>query len=397
MVLMFFLSKFTGIENSQLGLGLTGFILLTVNLIPLIFISSGISLGVGLFANSFKEANSYFTPVIFLFMIPAYIANTSSVELNIVSAVIPIVNTTLLIRSVLVNDINLNLFAVTLVVNGLFAVMSLVFMVKVFGTEKIIFGSGKELDITLNRKKIKEKTYLDSDDTLLALALIIVLYIYSSLLLPSFTDIYFITLFTQYGLFALLPICILWYGKADLKKSLGITLPKFKWVVYSTIIYLGAFSIIIIYQFFISKYIDYSPTLVELENFFSGLTPGKKFLLIALTPGICEEILFRGFALKPLQKNLGSKWSIIITGIIFSIIHLDILRLFPTLLLGLAFGYIAVKSGSILLPIIFHIINNSLAIFWPENFQNQLVFLVPIATIFLLLSLKIIVKYYKTS
>ncbi len=76
---------------------------------------------------------------------------------------------------------------------------------------------------------------------------------------------------------------------------------------------------------------------------------------------IGEEFLFRGILqriLTNLAKN--SHWGIIISGFIFSAIHMQFYGFFPRWLLGIMFGYMFVWSGSLWLPILAHFINNSL-------------------------------------
>jgi len=55
-------------------------------------------------------------------------------------------------------------------------------------------------------------------------------------------------------------------------------------------------------------------------------------------------------------------YPIFTTAILFAIFHLDPFRFLPVLLLGILLGYIAMKTGSIVNSMFFHIINNSLAI-----------------------------------
>ena len=83
--------------------------------------------------------------------------------------------------------------------------------------------------------------------------------------------------------------------------------------------------------------------------------------IIAIMAGLAEELFFRG-ALQTLlsritkNKHLG----IWITAIIFSTIHFQFNGFFPRMLLGAAFGYLLVWSGSLWIPIFAHTIHNAL-------------------------------------
>jgi len=86
------------------------------------------------------------------------------------------------------------------------------------------------------------------------------------------------------------------------------------------------------------------------------------FLLVAVLVPIYEEVIFRGIVLSSTEKHIGFISANILQAVFFALIH-DSLFLFPFyFLFGLICGYLAKKSGGLLGGIIFHSINNSLAI-----------------------------------
>lgn len=95
-------------------------------------------------------------------------------------------------------------------------------------------------------------------------------------------------------------------------------------------------------------------------------TPGGllfNIFMIAVLPAIGEELLFRGVIQKILTdwtKNI--HWGIWISAILFSALHLQFYGFIPRMLLGVAFGYLLVWSGSVWLPIVAHFINNAVAV-----------------------------------
>ena len=84
-------------------------------------------------------------------------------------------------------------------------------------------------------------------------------------------------------------------------------------------------------------------------------------LIVAALPGICEELLFRGFLLTGKRKKYSDTFSIILVGFLFGAFHLDPYRFFPVSLLGILFGYMVVKTGSIFTGMIAHSTNNAIA------------------------------------
>jgi len=96
----------------------------------------------------------------------------------------------------------------------------------------------------------------------------------------------------------------------------------------------------------------------SLQDVFTSLPMGIAFFIIAGSPAICEEALVRGFILASFE-SLQKKWLIVlIVGILFGIFHLDYYRFLPTAILGMVLSYIMVETKNILLPALFHFINN---------------------------------------
>jgi membrane protease YdiL (CAAX protease family) len=81
-------------------------------------------------------------------------------------------------------------------------------------------------------------------------------------------------------------------------------------------------------------------------------------LLMALTPAICEEALFRGPILRGLASRFSPLGAAVLTGLLFGLYHVDVWRLVPTAVLGVILSLIALHSGSIIPSMLAHFINN---------------------------------------
>lgn len=86
------------------------------------------------------------------------------------------------------------------------------------------------------------------------------------------------------------------------------------------------------------------------------------FIMIALVPAIVEEWIFRG----TLQKYLAEKWNahlaILISSIIFSLIHFEFSAFLPRIVLGMLLGYVFYFSKDIWLCIWMHLFNNGMEV-----------------------------------
>lgn len=84
-------------------------------------------------------------------------------------------------------------------------------------------------------------------------------------------------------------------------------------------------------------------------------------LFVCIAAPVGEELLFRGAILKSLS-TYGSKFAIIISAVLFGMVHGNFEQIPFAFLAGLIFGYVAVKTDSLYYAIILHIFNNSWAV-----------------------------------
>ncbi len=82
-------------------------------------------------------------------------------------------------------------------------------------------------------------------------------------------------------------------------------------------------------------------------------------LVIAIIPGIGEEMLFRGVIQNELQKHLSHKYlPLMITAFIFAAFHLEPTGLLAKFFIGCILGYAFYITKNILYPMIIHGLNN---------------------------------------
>jgi sodium transport system permease protein len=87
--------------------------------------------------------------------------------------------------------------------------------------------------------------------------------------------------------------------------------------------------------------------------------------VFALLPAICEELAFRGFILSGLEYRRGTRSAILLSALMFGFLHVLLSlfqQLFNATLLGIVLGLLAVRSRSLLPGILFHFLNNALAV-----------------------------------
>jgi uncharacterized protein len=85
-------------------------------------------------------------------------------------------------------------------------------------------------------------------------------------------------------------------------------------------------------------------------------------LALALTPAICEELLFRGYVQRQSERGFGVLGGILFSGIAFGLYHLRLTQLLPLAVLGIYIAYVAWRTGSLWPAIMVHFANNAFAV-----------------------------------
>jgi membrane protease YdiL (CAAX protease family) len=94
----------------------------------------------------------------------------------------------------------------------------------------------------------------------------------------------------------------------------------------------------------------------------AGMLPLYFFSFAVLAP-VQEELFFRGFVYRGLSTAIGPWVTILLTSALWSVIHLqyNLFYLAEIFLLGVAFGWLRMRSGSTILTILLHSTMNALA------------------------------------
>lgn len=110
---------------------------------------------------------------------------------------------------------------------------------------------------------------------------------------------------------------------------------------------------------------------------------------IGIIGPIGEELIFRGIIQRGLNQTLKARWSIVISALLFMLVHQP--SQYPlAILTGILFGYVYYKTNNILLPIILHIITNNFSTFlafilFKYNFIQENLFYICIPGMLILL------------
>ena len=96
-------------------------------------------------------------------------------------------------------------------------------------------------------------------------------------------------------------------------------------------------------------------------------------VLTAILPGICEEFCHRGMLLNGV-KQIGMKKSILLVGLLFGLMHLNIEQVFYAIVIGMFLTFLVYISGSIIPSMIVHFLNNGIGLYMTFAKYNNLPF-----------------------
>jgi sodium transport system permease protein len=339
---------------------------------PTAFLFAAVMVAIGSVARSFKEAQTLLTPVYFLCMAPSLTAALGDFRLDGVTAFIPGVNVTLLARDLIVGRAPLGLSLVVLASTIVYGLAALALAARLYDSERLFFadeagvGLGAWIrHVVVGRRQESAGQELPGDPPtagqalgLYAVACVLLFFLFVPLqswrLGPG------LAISEWGGLLGMTWIFARGRGQR-LSATLRLRRPTLPATVGAILIGLSAWMVVGL----LAEWILPAPKeVVERLRHIIAPASGDRgtfltLLLMALTPAVCEEALFRGPILRGLRTRFSPAVTAILTGLLFGIYHLDAWRLIPTALLGIALSGIALAADSIIPAMAAHFTNNA--------------------------------------
>jgi len=138
-------------SSAQSGRGEAGALILQLGPKPVVFIFvmalplavffAAALMTIALFAKTYKEAQSYLTPMTFLVIIPAVASLLPGVELTPKLALVPILSTSLVCKEIIAGTYHWNSIALIFASTCVYAAIALFLAVKMFQREDVLFRS----------------------------------------------------------------------------------------------------------------------------------------------------------------------------------------------------------------------------------------------------------------
>jgi sodium transport system permease protein len=352
-------------------------------------------------ARTLKEAQAYVMPVYLACMVPALLANLGGFELTPAIALVPILGLTLLVKSLFLGDVPWLAAAVALAAAAGHAAAALWFAARAFTREQTLFGAPPEPALAVAggggseggtggaRGRLaafwgspgapaprmaghpggaggalppKRAALSLVEAVVLALVVVVLM-----LTIGGILQLRLGTLGFALSEWVLLPVPVVLairFLHVDPVTGLSLRLPTGRAVAGALLVGATAWYPAMLATMALAPLVrPDTETLRMLEELVTA--PSDTWITVAVfavSPAVCEELLFRGALLAAFRTRMAAPGAVLLAALLFAAFHQPAFRMAPTFVLGLLFGYAVWRSGSLAAGVLCHLLNNALVV-----------------------------------
>jgi sodium transport system permease protein len=370
------LFQFTRAMKLQFSIPVGTAALVLLFIVPLAVFFAALFLGIAVRAQSFKEAQNALTPVQIAAMIPIYLPLIPGIPLSYTVALVPIGGVAVLFRDLMVGQAPLGPGIVAVVAMVVYALLALWFAVRAFGREEVLFGTGtgagsrealgwrQRLQAWRGERRLVPRP----TESLAFVAFVALLFFYLGVRL-AVLGLEKGLFASQWLLLALPAVVFVAWGPYRARSTFALRAPPPRGVAAAVLIIAGGIPL--------SWFIGWAQSLVldvpksflgTFQNLLTASDPlhfAWLLMLVAVTPAVCEELVFRGVLLQGLASRLPPWRAVLASAIVFGAFHLSfetVIRFLPTFWLGTLIAWVAWKTQSIFPGMMMHFLNNAMAL-----------------------------------
>jgi sodium transport system permease protein len=392
MVITLLASGLGAVLFGERGLSLGSVVLVFLLLVLFAAFFSAVLLCVTSFARSFKEAQAYLIPLMLVALAPGFLAIIGA-QLNAWMCVIPLANIVLLARDTLQGQAHPLWGLVAVLTTALYGTAALGLAARIFGSDSILYGSQNSWN-DLFRRPAEPLAQPTLAGAMSCLALIVPLYVLlSSSLVQLAGQSMAVQLLASASMLVLLfgvtPLLVARWQGVSLRAGFQIRGAPLLGYLGATVLGLAlaplAYELIIVSQrlgiatISEQQLADKAPLVQRLVSQWRTLPPALVLSAIALVPAIVEELFFRGYLLGALRGRLPAWLAIAFSALVFGLFHASVggliatERVFSSMALGVALGWVAWITRSVIPGMIVHAINNGFVVslaYWGDGLKS---------------------------
>lgn len=331
-------------------------------------------LGIAVRSHSFREAQNALTPVYTVSFVPALLAIVPGISFDTTIALVPVAGVTMLFRALLTGGAELVPSVVAILSTIVYAMAALVFAVRAFGREEVLFGASGTSEREMFGERIvsawnlRPRSLPGSRAALLLLSGVGVLTFYAAAPLQlRYSELGLLA--TQWLLIGLPAVLFVILGKFAVRDTLNLGPARPGAFAGALLIAFGGLPLGWLIAW-LQSFVVRIPTellgpLQELLLARRGADLPWILFLVAVTPAICEELLFRGVVLTGLKTELSGPRAVLGSAVLFALFHLSLqtaVRFLPSLWIGLLIGFVVWKTRSVLAGMAMHFVTNASAV-----------------------------------
>jgi sodium transport system permease protein len=352
-----------------------GAMLLTMGALALLALFfASLFLGVAVRSHSFREAQNALTPIYIVSFLPALLAAMPGIAFTEGLAAVPIAGVALLFRALLTGSAE---FAPTLIAIGstvVYAMIALVFAVRAFGREDILFGSGAT-EVATGTWGERLRRWRETGDGI-PRAGTALLFVAGVALLAFYFGARFQVAWGERGILAMqwlllgLPALLFAaFGPFDLRRTLALRGAPPRAFGAALLIVAGGLPIGWALGWVQTFVLELPQEFMEaLQGLLTANDPARLLwllFLVAVTPAVCEELVFRGVLLQSASREMRMGRAVVLSAVVFGAFHLSTataIRFLPTMWIGLLLGYVVWHTRSVYTSMLMHFANNATAV-----------------------------------
>ncbi len=355
-----------------------------VLLLPTSAFFSALCLAVGAYARSSKEGQYYLMPLFLLSMPLIFLTLAPGVELNSLYSAVPVTGVALLLQRLMTassaEQIPWMYFLPVLGPLLFYSWLALRWGIEQFKREEVLFREAERLEVGLwLRRLFREKEATPS--TALAFfcfGVVMALRWLSIGLAPTLG----LVQSSGIGLLAFMaapPLLMALLLTRRPAESLALRKPPARAVLSAALLaLLLLLPLVELARYALREFPEVEDLLRQHHPFMQALaelgehgpeagwqavrTTALYMVVFAVLPAVCEELAFRGFILTGLRRRFRSGTAVVISSFLFAVAHMNVFQFLPTFVLGLVLGVLAVRGGSVLPGMAYHLIHNGLLI-----------------------------------
>lgn len=326
--------------------------------IPVAIVVSSLLLLISAYAKTYRETQLYLLPVFLGLMTLTAAGLLPAVSLRSLIAVVPVANVAVAVREIMVGHYDIPMLLVTCAFMLLAAFLLLRWSSRMLDTERLVTAQDMdEADLAGGAALFPRRVLL----WFLGMWAIVII---APSNVDALTRLEGQWAFNMFGIFFLGSLLMIRVHRLNWRAALAIR-PVRPQVWLAVLLLVPSTLLTGIFVVGLSSVLLPFPEEM-LEKFASQLLPEhfpmwQIMLMMAITPGIVEEMAFRGLLLHGLHRRLRPVVLILVVALIFGLFHQALFRILPTTYLGVVLTTVAVLSGSIFPCMLLHAGNNAFA------------------------------------